>query len=152
MRRVVILRLLALLAIVVVVMGVAGVVAYHFGVTSGSNTPMMRDVPFRGHEVTGMWNSDWPGLGLLGVLALIIGGVLFIWLLAALLSPDRGKSGTGVPVGGQAASAAVIPPGTPPAGPAAGDVERLRELSELHTAGHLTDEEFTAAKRKLLGM
>ena len=152
MRRVVILRLLAIVAIVVVAMGVAGVAAYHFGVTSGPNTPTMRGMPFRGHEATGMWNSDWPGLGLVGLLALAVGGVLFIWLLAALFSPDRGNFGSGAPVAGQAASSVVIPPAAPPSGPATGDVERLRELSELHSAGRLTDEEFTAAKRKLLGM
>jgi hypothetical protein len=31
-------------------------------------------------------------------------------------------------------------------------VDRLRELSELHDRGSLTDEEFAAAKRKLLGL
>jgi hypothetical protein len=152
MRRVVFLRLVALLAIVVVAMGVAGVAAYHFGVTSGPNTPMMRGLPFRGHTAVTTWRAEWPGLGLLGVLALIAGGVLFIWLLAALLSPNRGKFGSGAPVGGQAAPSAATPPDASPTLPAAGDVERLRELSELHSAGHLTDEEFSAAKRKILGM
>jgi hypothetical protein len=31
-------------------------------------------------------------------------------------------------------------------------VERLRELSAMHTQGLLTDDEFSAAKRKLLGL
>jgi hypothetical protein len=36
--------------------------------------------------------------------------------------------------------------------PAAGDLDRLHQLSELHDQGKLTDDEFTAAKRKLLGL
>jgi hypothetical protein len=31
-------------------------------------------------------------------------------------------------------------------------VERLRELSDMHSSGQLNDEEFAAAKRKLLGL
>jgi hypothetical protein len=145
-------RLLALIAIVVVAMG-AGVAAYHFGVVNGPNTPMMGRYGFRGGPVAGaMGRSDWPGLGLLGILAVVVGGVLFIWLLAAILSPNRGRLGNGAPGVAAAASSAAFPPTAPQSGPAAGDVERLRELSDLHSAGRLTDEEFTAAKRKLLGM
>jgi hypothetical protein len=138
-----VLRALALILIVVVAMGVAGVAAYHFGATSGPNPPMMRGFGERGGGV--MWASNGGGVGLAGLLgllgmgALVVGGILFVLLLAAVLSPDRGRFGSGAPV-------------APLADPAAGDVERLRELSDLHTAGRLTDEEFTAAKRKLLGM
>ena len=42
----------------------------------------------------------------------------------------------------------------PPAAPAAGagiDMEQLKQLGELHAAGVLNDEEFAAAKAKLLG-
>jgi hypothetical protein len=35
--------------------------------------------------------------------------------------------------------------------PAAIDMEQLKQLGELHTAGVLSDEEFAAAKAKLLG-
>jgi hypothetical protein len=40
----------------------------------------------------------------------------------------------------------------PPAAPAAGgiDMEKLKQLGELHTAGILSDEEFAAAKAKVL--
>jgi hypothetical protein len=31
-------------------------------------------------------------------------------------------------------------------------LERLTQLSNLHTAGKLTDDEFMAAKRKILGV
>jgi hypothetical protein len=41
----------------------------------------------------------------------------------------------------------------PPAAPASGgiDMEQLKQLGELHAAGVLSDEEFAAAKGKLLG-
>jgi hypothetical protein len=41
----------------------------------------------------------------------------------------------------------------PEAAPAAAgiDMEQLKQLGDLHTAGVLTDEEFAAAKAKLLG-
>jgi uncharacterized membrane protein len=134
MKRNTLLRLIAILAIAVVAVCVAGVVAYHFGVTSGPNASVIQSGPFRGHG--GMMNSDRPGLGLVGLLGIVLLAVLFFWLVAALVSPDRDRpASTGQPVQ-----------------PAGGDVDRLRELSELHTAGRLTDEEFTAAKRKLLGL
>ena len=90
-----------------------------------------------------MWGSDGAGLGLIGLLGLVVVGVIFVWLLAAFLSPDHGRPGSVAAIGG-------APTGS--AGPASGDVERLKELSDLHAAGRLTDEEFTAAKRKLLGL
>jgi hypothetical protein len=49
--------------------------------------------------------------------------------------------------------AAMAPPPAP-AAPAAGggiDMEQLKQLGELHAAGVLNDEEFAAAKAKLLG-
>jgi uncharacterized membrane protein len=116
--------LIALAAVVIV-----GVVAYNFGVTHTSDTPMMRG-SFRGFD-GGMGNYG-PGAGLFGLVVVVVIGLLLFWLLAALLSPDGG--------------------GRRPVGSAAGDVERLRELSDLHTAGKLTDDEFAAAKRKLLGL
>jgi uncharacterized membrane protein len=129
-----VLRGLALILVIAVAMGVAGVIAYHYGATTGPNMPMMRGFGGRGHD--GGWTSDGGGFGLVGLLALAVIGVLFFWLLAALLAQDHARSKS---VGSVA--------GTP-----AADVDRIRELSELHTAGRLTDDEFTAAKRKLLGM
>jgi hypothetical protein len=38
-----------------------------------------------------------------------------------------------------------------PAAPAGIDMDQLKQLGDLHTAGVLTDEEFAAAKAKLLG-
>lgn len=128
------LRLVAVLVIVLVAAAVVGVVAYNVGVDHGFGTPMMRGMPAHGgfmgdHEVG--WGSG-LGLGLLGLLGCVLVGVLVIWLLAALLSPNRG--------------------GSRPSEPATGDLGRLRELSEMHAQGLLTDDEFSAAKRKLLGL
>ena len=45
------------------------------------------------------------------------------------------------------------PPAPAPAPPAPSDsAEQIEKLAELHTSGALTDEEFTAAKAKLLGL
>jgi hypothetical protein len=41
------------------------------------------------------------------------------------------------------------PPGPTQAGPS--DIEQITQLAQLHDAGALTDEEFTAAKAKILG-
>jgi hypothetical protein len=73
-----------------------------------------------------------PGIGLLGLLGFVVVGLLVFWLLITLVTPNSGAPGS--------------------AAPTTGDLERLRELSDLHTAGKLTDEEFTAAKRKVLGL
>ena len=54
----------------------------------------------------------------------------------------------------QAAAAPAAAPvaAAPAAAPAGGiDMEQLKQLGELHTAGILSDEEFAAAKAKLLG-
>src|SRR5512139_3402230 len=50
----------------------------------------------------------------------------------------------------QAYEQAPVPPPAP-AAPAGIDMEQLKQLGELHTAGILSDEEFAAAKAKLLG-
>ncbi len=47
--------------------------------------------------------------------------------------------------------AAQAPPPAAPAAPAASDpMEKLKELGQLHESGVLTDEEFSAAKAKIL--
>jgi membrane protease subunit (stomatin/prohibitin family) len=51
----------------------------------------------------------------------------------------------------QAAAAAAVP--APPAAPAVDDqTAKLQELAQLNKQGVLTDEEFAAAKAKLLGI
>jgi hypothetical protein len=51
----------------------------------------------------------------------------------------------------QAEMEAAAPVYEAPAAPAGIDMEQLKQLGELHTAGVLSDEEFAAAKAKLLG-
>ena len=125
-----ILRRMGALLVALAVVAVVGVVAYQVGTgnLAGSH-PMMRVSTFRGFG-EGMGYA--PGVGLLGLLGFVGVGVLAVWLLLALVTPNRGA-----PV---------------PVAPTTGDLERLRELSDLHTAGKLTDEEFTVAKRKVLGL
>jgi hypothetical protein len=50
----------------------------------------------------------------------------------------------------QAAQPAYAPPPTAPAAPAPSLMEQLQKLADLRTAGLITDEEFAAAKQKLL--
>ena len=53
-----------------------------------------------------------------------------------------------------ALAAQIAPPQAPPpaaAAPAGIDMAQLKQLGDLHTAGILSDEEFAAAKAKLLG-
>jgi uncharacterized membrane protein len=119
-----------LLGIVAVVAVVA--VAYAWGVNSSQNGigPFMG--PRRDFGMMG-----WSGVGWWGVIPGLIVVFLVIFLFAALLTgPDRSSSRAGV---------------TSPT-PQAGDVDRLRELSDLHERGRLTDEEFAAAKKKILGL
>jgi uncharacterized membrane protein len=122
-------RRLAVLAIVVAALAAVALVAYNLGTSHTSGFLGMRGMGYRGD---GMGWGYGAGFGLLGLLGLVLAGVLVFWLVAALLAQD----------GGRRSSAGLAP----------AEVERLGELSEMHTRGELTDEEFTAAKRKLLGL
>jgi hypothetical protein len=128
MKRTVLLRLAALV-VVLAAIAIVAVVAYDIGLANAHSAPVIRGMRLDGHGMG--WLGFGPEFGFLGLLGFVVVGVLVIWLLAALLSPAGGHR---------------------PPGPAAGDVERLRELSDMHTAGKLTDDEFTAAKRKILGL
>ena len=115
----------ALLLVVVAVVGFGiGVAAGHGGPAGG----LVDGIPMRGFGVR------YPAVGLLGLfvpLVLIGLGVAFVVLL--IREPRHSA-----------------PPPTPRD---SGDgVERLRELAAMHDQGRLTDEEFAAAKRKLLGL
>jgi hypothetical protein len=125
-------RLVALLILVAAIVVVA-IGAFAIGAHNGSGG-FGRGMMTRGF---GMGWGYGSGFGLFGLVGLIIVGLLFFWLVAAIFSPDGRSRG---PIGGA------------PAAPAPGDFDRLRELSEMHTRGELTDEEFTAAKRKILGL
>ena len=130
MKRTVLLRLVALLVAVAVVVAVAAI-AYHVGTTNASNAPLMRGMPYRG-QFGQMGGYYGVGFGLFGLVGFVLIGLLFLWLLAALLAPDRGGHRT--------------------TAPAPGDLDRLSQISELHDRGKLPDDEFAAAKRKLLGL
>jgi uncharacterized membrane protein len=127
--------LMALLGIVagLAILAAVGIVAYNFGVNTGDNGghavfgPMMRGYGGGYYGMsTGWW---WWGI----VPALLFGFViaLVVWALLG----GTGRSAT---------TQAPGPSGESPAG--------LRELVEMHDRGALTDDEFTAAKRKLLGL
>jgi hypothetical protein len=128
MNRTALIRLAALL-IAIATIAAVGIVAYNYGMTNSAGGPELRGMPMHGRMLG--WGHE-PGIELFGLVALVAVGLLLVWLLAALMSPNRGGPTT--------------------AGPAAGDLERLNELSAMHDQGKLTDEEFTAAKRKLLGL
>jgi hypothetical protein len=60
----------------------------------------------------------------------------------------------GAMAGQNEAEAAAAPPQAPPpaAGPEDPTVEKINQLAQLHASGALTDEEFAAAKAKVLGI
>jgi uncharacterized membrane protein len=109
-----------------------GLIAYNLGVTNGGDGghlafgPMMRG--YRGMEF-GMGVGGWWGI----IPALLVGLVIVLVVVALLAGAGRG-----------APSPALKPSSDPPSG--------LRELVEMHDRGALTEEEFAAAKRKLLGL
>ena len=125
---------LAVLGIAVagVALAAVGLIAYNMGVTNGGDGghmvfgPMMRG--HRGVEF-GMGVGGWWGI----IPALLVGLVVVLVVAALLAGAGRGTS-----------SPAPTPSADPPSG--------LRELVEMHDRGALTEEEFTAAKRKLLGL
>jgi hypothetical protein len=139
---------LAVLGIVVAVavLGAIGVVAYNMGVTNAGNGghpvfgPMMRG--YRGGF--GMYGGDWVW----GIIPAILFVIVIFLVLVALLG-GSGRGAATVPSGSAAAAAA---PGTADPMTFADAPAGLRELVEMHDRGALTDDEFAAAKRKLLGM
>jgi uncharacterized membrane protein len=110
-------------------LAVVGVVAYSLGLGADHGTVRSMFGPMRGYHGGYGFSFDFGPFGLLGAVLL---GVLLVWLFVALISALVG--------GAQRA----------PTDPAS--VDRLRELAEMHAKGALTDDEFTAAKRKLLGL
>ncbi|HEX7486215.1 MAG TPA: SHOCT domain-containing protein [Vicinamibacterales bacterium] len=109
-----------------------GLIAYNMGVTNAGDGghvafgPMMRG--YRGMEF-GMGAGGWWGI----IPALVVGLVIVLVVVALLVGAGR-----------SAPSPALKPSSDPPSG--------LRELVEMHDRGALTEEEFAAAKRKLLGL
>ncbi|MDA8237678.1 MAG: SHOCT domain-containing protein [Chloroflexi bacterium] len=124
-----------------------------------------------GRVVDGMpmraWAFGWSRAGgLLGLLWIVAVPVLVGVGIGLLVAVARGPSATppppvGPPVGQPpVASGPLGPPpdaapGAPPAAgpaPAADGAARLEQLAAMHAEGILSDEEFAAAKRRLLGL
>jgi uncharacterized membrane protein len=122
------LRRLLWLIIGIAALAVVGVVAYSFGLAANHGAAHTAFGPFRGNYAYALG----LGAGPFGLLAAVLFGFVLVWLFVALIS--------GPAVGPHRVS-------TDPQG-----VDRLRELSDIHDKGALTDEEFTAAKRRLLGL
>jgi len=117
--------------VVLAVVAVAAGLAYTVGTSNAHGTAFMPMRPFsRGFVSDGY---GWPGIGLLGFAGMVLFVLLIVWLIGAA-------------IGGPARDAGASRP------PESGSVEKLRELSDMHSSGQLTDEEFSAAKRKLLGL
>jgi uncharacterized membrane protein len=130
----------ALVAIVagLALLAIVGVAAYHFGATGGVGGgrvvfgPMMR-----GYEGYGGY-AGLGGFWLFGLISMVLLSVGIVWLFLAVF-------------GGRSQSVPSSTTSTSPA-PSGEGLDRLREISEMHDRGALNDEEFTAAKRKLLGL
>ena len=114
-------------------LGVVGVVAYNLGLGAHGGVARPMFGPMRGYfGGDGFGFGGFGAFGGFGLLGALIVGLLLVWILAALISGPAGGASR---------------PATDPA-----SVERLRELADMHDKGTLTDEEFAAAKRKLLGL
>ncbi len=122
------LRRLLWLVVGIAAVAVVGVVAYNLGLAANHGAAHVAFGPLRGNYAYG------PGLGFgpFGLLAAILFGLVLVWLFVALISG---------PAGG---------PNRVSNDPTA--IDRLRELSEMHDKGALSDEEFAASKRRLLGL
>ena len=118
-------RRLAWIVLFVLLLVVVGAVGYRLGVAHGGgvNAAALRGFGFR-----------YPGIRLLGLLGpLVLVGLAVTFVVLLVREPAR-------------------PSAPPERRDGGGDVDRLRELATLHAQGQLTDEEFAAAKRKLLGL
>lgn len=123
-------RLLIALVIGIAVVAVVGVLAYNYGASNQSG-PFIG--PMRGYRMP-MAGYGW-GFGFGGLLWLLLIGILVFLLISwAISGPVRPAS-----------------PPVPPSQTGEG-LDGLRQLSDMHSRGELTDEEFAAAKRKLLGL
>jgi hypothetical protein len=128
-------RLLGL-AIGVVALAIVGFVAYNLGSNAGHGGVQTMFGPMRGY---GRMAGFGAGFGLWGLFPLLLVGFLFVGLIAILATP----SGRPTP--------SPMPP-VPASGGAGSGIDGLQQLTEMHNRGELTDEEFTAAKRRLLGI
>ena len=129
------------LVITLGVLAIVGVVAYNLGVNASNGGHVALGFgPMRGSVDYHMFGGE-IGVGLWGLILMVLIVIGIVGLLAAVFGGwghDRSHPAE---------------PTMPGQTPAAGEgLERLSELSAMHDKGALTDEEFTAAKRKLLGL
>jgi hypothetical protein len=120
-------RRLAGIVLGLLLLVVVGVVGYRLGVAAG-HAGLVNAVPVRG------FGFRYPGVGLLAFLVpLVLVGLAVTFVVLLVHEPRQ--------------------PAAPPAQRDGGDgIDRLRDLATMHERGQLTDEEFGAAKRKLLGL
>jgi hypothetical protein len=124
---------------VVIALVVVGVGGYWLGSAAGFRG-FLDDMPMRGYYPM---RSGTFGLGSLLWLLLLLGlGALFV---AFVVRAFEGRTPPSPP------SPPSVGP-SPDTQPPTSGVDQLRTLAELHDQGKLTDEEFAAAKRKLLGL
>jgi len=140
---------LGALVLAVATVGVVGALAYQFGVDHADRfRPMVLGANLR--------DSDFePGWWLLGLVALGLVAMFIFWLVADRLSKANDTVASDMAAAPLLdSSPSVEPDAITTAVPVTPDldVDRLRKLADLHTIGKLTDEEFTAAKRKVLGL
>jgi uncharacterized membrane protein len=127
------LRGLLFVVISLIVLVAVGARAYNVGMNAAGNgdrtflSPMMR-----GYH--GAYFGPGAGWFLWGIVPAVLIGLGIVWLVVALS-------------GGSRRSAPMPAVGTSGEG-----VDRLKELSDMHDRGALSDDEFAAAKRKLLGL
>ncbi len=135
-------RYLGIAIVVILLVGVA-LIAFGLGSANGGRG-FFGDMPRPGYLPRGQGVGMGVGLGggLVWLLLLVGLGLLFVVGLVKVLE-DRTPP---PPTGSAQAPTASAPTATHDG------IDRLRELAELHDRGKLTDEEFTAAKRRLLGL
>jgi uncharacterized membrane protein len=140
MSRKVVWRLLGLL-VGVLALAIIGVVAYKLGANASHGGAQTAFGPMRGF---GRMVGFDGGFGLWGLIPLLLLGLLVVGLVAVLATPiGRPTPPSTPPMPG---------PGVASSGVASSGVDGLQQLTEMHTRGDLTDEEFSAAKRRLLGL
>ena len=138
------------IAVLIVLLAAVALVAFGLG-TVASNRGLFDNMPMRGFVGRGQGAAPGVGVGaglgggLIWLLLLVGLGLLFVVGLVKVLD-ER----TPPPTGPAQAPTPPLPSTTPLA--VDDGIDRLRELAELHDRGKLTDEEFTAAKRRLLGL
>ena len=133
------------IAVLVILLAAVALIAFGLG-SAAANRGFFDNMPMRGFVPRGQGAGPGAALGGLIWLLLLVGlGLLFVVGLVKVLD-ERNQ-----PPGGSG-QAPARPPATTFHAPVDDGIDRLRELAELHDRGKLTDEEFTAAKRRLLGL